>query len=98
MRVWDSFLTTVHMLLCPIQYAYSKSGQLKMVKECFTMGFNVEAKSCIVNVADDLKWMGVYFTIKLVQNLETDSNMAFLGVPIDTAQNVAKQLVDVDWS
>ena len=78
----------------PKAYSYIKTGQSKMVKGCFTMGFNVEAKSCIAKVNDDLRRMGVYITSKPVQKLETDSSMAFLGVLIDTDQNVVKQLVD----
>jgi hypothetical protein len=55
-----------------------------MVKECFMVGFNVEAKACISNVADDLKGMGAYFTLKPVQKTETDFSIAFLGLPVDT--------------
>jgi hypothetical protein len=65
-----------------------------MAKGCFTVGFNVEAKACITKDKYDLRGMGAYFTVKSIQNLETDSIMVFLGVPIGTDQYVVKQLVD----
>ena len=63
-----------------------------MVKGFSTIGLNVEAKPCISNVADYLKGIGAQFTGKPVQILESDSSMAFLGVPINTDQSIGKQL------
>ena len=46
------------------------------------MGFNVEGERCIKRAANDLKLLDEKFTIKPVQQLKTDSTMAFLGIPI----------------
>ena len=43
----------------PKVYTYIRAETSKMVKGCFTMGFNMEAKAGIVDVTDDLKGMGV---------------------------------------
>ena len=75
----------------PKAYAYIRAGKLKMVKECFMMGFNIEAKACISKVADDLKGMGAYFTVKPVQNIKTDFSIAFLGLSVDTDWSIVKQ-------
>ena len=74
----------------PKAYSYSRDGKSKMVKGYFTMGFNVETEACTTNVVDDLKGIEAYFTVKLVQTLETDSSMEILGRPMGTNQSTVK--------
>ena len=58
------------------------------------MGFNVDAGRCIEEADEDLRNMGIYLASKPVQNLVTDSNIAFLGVLINTEACTVKKIVD----
>ena len=58
------------------------------------MGFKLEGKWCIERAADDLQLLGTKFTIKPVQQLRTDSIMAFLGIPITVDPSIGKELVE----
>ena len=57
-------------------------GRIKKTKGCFTMGFKVEERWCIEITVDDLKMVGVTFVVQSVQQLKTDSTIAYLGITI----------------
>ena len=69
-------------------------GKAKKIHGSFTMGFNVEGESCITKAANNLKTFGAQFRIKPVQQLKTDSTMAFFGIPNSADPSSVKDLVD----
>ena len=78
----------------PKAYINIYKGKSIKIKVCFKIGFNVVGKYCIPNVADDPKRLGAHFAVKLIQQLKTDSIMAFLGLPFIADPSIAKQLAD----
>ena len=78
----------------PKAYNPIYKGKAKKIHGCFTMGFNVEGESCIEKAANDLKTFGAQFRIKPVQQMKTDSTMAFFGVPNDADPIAVKDLID----
>ena len=75
-------------------YSNTKAGQPKRTKGSVIMGFNVDAEQCLMGASGYLCAMGIILTRKPCQKLQTDSNIAFLGVPINTETCILKSLVD----
>ena len=78
----------------PKAYSDIYTGKSKEIQGCFTVGFNVEGERFIKRAANDLELLGAKFTIKPVQQLKTDSTMAFLGIPITANPSVVEDLVN----
>ena len=58
------------------------------------MGFNANTELCIQKADEDLRNMGIFISIKPCQERVTDSNIAFLGLPIKTESCTVKKIVD----
>ena len=71
-----------------------KPGQSKTIRYSVITGFNDDTGRCIEGADKDLCNMGIYLASKPVQELVTDSNIAFLGVPINTETCMVKNIVD----
>ena len=78
----------------PKAYNAIYKGKSKKMQGCVTTGFNVERNRYIKRADNDLKLLGAKFTIKPVQQLKTDSIMAFVGIPITADPSIVEELVD----
>ena len=75
-------------------FSQIRQGQSRTIRCSVIMGFNADADSCIRQAEDDLQNMGINISIKPCQELATDSNIAFFGLPIKTETCTVKRIVD----
>jgi hypothetical protein len=63
-----------------------------MIRGSFIMRSKINTEECLGEAEGNLREVGLYLTCKSCQKLGTDSDMAFLGVPITTEISFVKKL------